>query len=115
MLARSQLDQLRSGLSLDVSGRTPDYVLDEIAAVAEGSRGALLLLGCAHAGLRNTVQQVEAMTEKPLRVVVGGLHLTKAMNVTCARVRYSYVNEAWNSLQHLTARDAKLRIFWVIT
>jgi 7,8-dihydropterin-6-yl-methyl-4-(beta-D-ribofuranosyl)aminobenzene 5'-phosphate synthase len=85
-------DQAVTGLSLDVAGRTPDYVLDEIAVVVEGSRGALLLLGCAHAGLRNTIQQVEAITEKPLRVVVGGLHLTKASE-SDVRVRALFLRE----------------------
>lgn len=68
-------DQRVTGLSLDAAGRVIDNVLDEIAVVVEGSKKALLLLGCAHAGVRNTIQQVEAMTEKPLYGIVGGLHL----------------------------------------
>jgi 7,8-dihydropterin-6-yl-methyl-4-(beta-D-ribofuranosyl)aminobenzene 5'-phosphate synthase len=68
-------DQSVTGLSLDVAGRVVDNVLDEIAIVVEGPKKALLLLGCAHAGVRNTIQQVEAMTEKPLYGIVGGLHL----------------------------------------
>jgi 7,8-dihydropterin-6-yl-methyl-4-(beta-D-ribofuranosyl)aminobenzene 5'-phosphate synthase len=84
-------DQAVTGLS-QVAGRTPDYVLDEIAVVVEGSRRALLLLGCAHAGLRNTIQQVEAMIEKPLRGVVGGLHLTKA-SARDVRVRALFLRE----------------------
>jgi 7,8-dihydropterin-6-yl-methyl-4-(beta-D-ribofuranosyl)aminobenzene 5'-phosphate synthase len=71
-------DQRVTGLSLDASGRVIDNVLDEIAVVVEGSKKALLLLGCAHAGVRNTIQQVEAMTEKPLYAIVGGLHLVNA-------------------------------------
>jgi 7,8-dihydropterin-6-yl-methyl-4-(beta-D-ribofuranosyl)aminobenzene 5'-phosphate synthase len=68
-------DQRVTGLSLDVAGRVIDNVLDEIAIVVVGPKKALLLLGCAHAGVRNTIQQVEAMTEKPLYGIVGGLHL----------------------------------------
>jgi 7,8-dihydropterin-6-yl-methyl-4-(beta-D-ribofuranosyl)aminobenzene 5'-phosphate synthase len=71
-------DQALTGLSVDVAGRVPDDVLDDIAVVVEGSKQALLLLGCAHAGVRNTILQVEAMTEKPLRGIVGGLHLENA-------------------------------------
>jgi 7,8-dihydropterin-6-yl-methyl-4-(beta-D-ribofuranosyl)aminobenzene 5'-phosphate synthase len=71
-------DQRVTGLSLDAAGRVIDNVLDEIAVVVEGSKKALLLLGCAHAGVRNTIQQVEAMTEKPLYAIVGGLHLVNA-------------------------------------
>ncbi len=72
------VDQRVTGLSLDADGRVIDDVLDEIAVVVEGSKKALLLLGCAHAGVRNTIQQVEAMTEKPLYGIVGGLHLVNA-------------------------------------
>lgn len=71
-------DQSVKGLSLDFAGRVPDNVLDEIAIVVEGSKKALLLLGCAHAGVRNTIQQVEAVTEKPIYCIAGGLHLSKA-------------------------------------
>jgi 7,8-dihydropterin-6-yl-methyl-4-(beta-D-ribofuranosyl)aminobenzene 5'-phosphate synthase len=71
-------DQRVIGLSLDAAGRVIDSVLDEIAVVVEGSKNALLLLGCAHAGVRNTIQQVEAMTDKPLYAIVGGLHLMNA-------------------------------------
>jgi 7,8-dihydropterin-6-yl-methyl-4-(beta-D-ribofuranosyl)aminobenzene 5'-phosphate synthase len=77
-------DQRIIGLSLDAAGRVIDNVLDEIAVVVEGSKKSLLLLGCAHAGVRNTVQQVEAMTEKPLYGIVGGMHL---LNVSQRNVR----------------------------
>jgi len=52
-----------------------DNVLDEIAVVVEGPKKALLLLGCADAGVLNAIQQVEAMTEKPIYGIVGGMHL----------------------------------------
>ncbi len=48
-------DQASTGLSLDVAGRVIDNVLDDIAVVIEGSKKTLLLLGCAHAGVRNTI------------------------------------------------------------
>jgi 7,8-dihydropterin-6-yl-methyl-4-(beta-D-ribofuranosyl)aminobenzene 5'-phosphate synthase len=71
-------DQHVTGLSLDAAGRVIDNVLDEIAVVVEGSNKALLLLGCAHAGVRNTIQQVGAITQKPLYAIVGGLHLVNS-------------------------------------
>jgi 7,8-dihydropterin-6-yl-methyl-4-(beta-D-ribofuranosyl)aminobenzene 5'-phosphate synthase len=77
-------DQRVTGLSLDADGRVIDNVLDEIAVVVEGSKKALLLLGCAHAGVRNTILNVEAMTEKPLYGIVGGMHL---LNVSPRNVR----------------------------
>jgi 7,8-dihydropterin-6-yl-methyl-4-(beta-D-ribofuranosyl)aminobenzene 5'-phosphate synthase len=71
-------DQAVTGLWLDVASSVPDHVFDEIAVVVEGSKKALVLLGCAHAGVPNVMEQVEAMTEKPLYGIVGGLHLAEA-------------------------------------
>ncbi|MGZ4902142.1 MAG: MBL fold metallo-hydrolase [Halobacteriota archaeon] len=71
-------DQATKGLSLDAAGQVRDNVLDEIAVIVEGAKKTLLLLGCAHAGVRNTIQQVETMTDKPLYGIVGGLHLIDA-------------------------------------
>jgi 7,8-dihydropterin-6-yl-methyl-4-(beta-D-ribofuranosyl)aminobenzene 5'-phosphate synthase len=77
-------DHATAGLSLDAAGGVIDNVLDDMGVVVEGSKRTLLLLGCAHAGVRNTVQQVEAMTEKPLYGIVGGMHL---LNVSPRHVR----------------------------
>lgn len=40
-------DQAVAGLWLDAASSLPDYVLDEIAVIVEGSKKALVLLGCA--------------------------------------------------------------------
>ena len=56
-------DQALDGLYLDALGRTTDDIGDDTAIVVEGSKKALILLGCAHAGVRNTVLKAEAMTD----------------------------------------------------
>ena len=55
-------------------------------------RSVVLLLGCAHAGVVNTLDHVQHLTgEKPVSAVIGGLHLGSAseerIQQTTARLR----------------------------
>ena len=101
-------DQAVTGLWLDVARSLPDHVLDEIAVVVEGSKKALVLLGCAHAGVPNVIQQVEAMTEKPLYGIVGGLHLTKASQRDVQALAFFLRNRGveFEAASHCTGCDA---------
>ena len=61
----------------------PDTYRDDMALVLE-CRGAVtapllvLLCGCCHAGLLNTLAHVQRTFERPIAVIAGGLHLTSA-------------------------------------
>lgn len=52
-----------------------DDVLDDRALAIETSEGVLLVLGCCHAGLRNTIVHAEDVCGEGVRYVVGGTHL----------------------------------------
>jgi 7,8-dihydropterin-6-yl-methyl-4-(beta-D-ribofuranosyl)aminobenzene 5'-phosphate synthase len=56
-------------------GRRPDPVPDDQALAVETDNGVALVLGCGHAGLRNTVEYAESVTGDTVRTVVGGTHL----------------------------------------
>ncbi|MFP3897657.1 MAG: MBL fold metallo-hydrolase [Anaerolineales bacterium] len=56
----------------------PDAHLDDMSLVLFVEGGIVLLCGCCHAGLRNTVALVRERYEAPLRAVVGGTHLERA-------------------------------------
>jgi 7,8-dihydropterin-6-yl-methyl-4-(beta-D-ribofuranosyl)aminobenzene 5'-phosphate synthase len=68
-------DQSTTGLFIDSGGRIKDHVVDDMAIIVEGVRKSILLLGCAHAGVRNTVKQAETITDKPVYGIIGGMHL----------------------------------------
>jgi len=68
-------DQAIVELFLDSDGRIKDYVTDDMAVIVEGAQKSILLLGCAHAGVRNTVEQAETITDKPVYGIIGGMHL----------------------------------------
>jgi len=65
----------------------PDLLLDDQALYFESVHGIVVLLGCAHAGIINTLNYIHELTEgKPIYAVIGGMHLGNAsrdrMNAT---------------------------------
>jgi len=52
-----------------------DSVPDDQSLAVETTDGTALVLGCCHAGLRNTVEHAESVTGQPVRHIVGGTHL----------------------------------------
>jgi 7,8-dihydropterin-6-yl-methyl-4-(beta-D-ribofuranosyl)aminobenzene 5'-phosphate synthase len=70
----------------------PDPLADDQALVIDLGTSILLLLGCAHAGIVNTLDHVGRLTgRKPVRAVIGGFHLGSAseerIQQTIARLR----------------------------
>lgn len=54
----------------------PDPILDDQSLVIEGQKGLILLLGCAHAGMINTLHHVLEKTGKNrVHAILGGTHL----------------------------------------
>ncbi len=54
----------------------PDPLVDDQALVADTAEGLVVVLGCAHAGLINTLERVrEHLPGRPFHIVVGGTHL----------------------------------------
>ncbi len=64
---------------LDQAGHRPDPVDDDLALWLNTDSGLIVCVGCAHAGLINTLQQV--LRQNPggrIRTVIGGFHLLNA-------------------------------------
>ena len=65
--------------SLDERCVKSDPLLDDQALFFESSRGIVVLLGCAHAGVINTLLYIQQLTHgKPIHAVMGGIHLLSA-------------------------------------
>ncbi len=56
----------------------PDPFADDMSLVVETPRGLVVVLGCCHAGLLNTLAHVRGMLKQPIVALVGGSHLDKA-------------------------------------
>lgn len=52
-----------------------DSVPDDQSVAVETTDGTALILGCCHAGLRNTIEHAETVTGQAVRYVIGGTHL----------------------------------------
>jgi 7,8-dihydropterin-6-yl-methyl-4-(beta-D-ribofuranosyl)aminobenzene 5'-phosphate synthase len=77
---------------LDAAGTRPDPLVDDQTLVIDLGRSVVLLSGCAHAGMVNTLDHVRHLTGgKPVSAVIGGLHLGSAgeerLQQTIARLR----------------------------
>jgi 7,8-dihydropterin-6-yl-methyl-4-(beta-D-ribofuranosyl)aminobenzene 5'-phosphate synthase len=64
------------GLYSDCTGQDLDNTPDDQSLVLETGKGLVLVLGCCHAGLVNTVEHVAYMTgRRDIYAVIGGTHL----------------------------------------
>ena len=64
------------GLYCDCTGQELDTTPDDQSLVLETDKGLVLILGCCHAGLVNTVEHVAYVTgRRDIYAVIGGTHL----------------------------------------
>ncbi|MBK1723882.1 MBL fold metallo-hydrolase [Thiocystis violacea] len=57
----------------------PDLLPDDQAMYLETAAGTVVLLGCGHSGVINTLEYVLELTEgRPIHAVIGGMHLLRA-------------------------------------
>jgi 7,8-dihydropterin-6-yl-methyl-4-(beta-D-ribofuranosyl)aminobenzene 5'-phosphate synthase len=64
---------------LDPDGRRPDPIADDLALWLRTGRGLVVVVGCCHAGIVNTLEHVRRVSGEPrVHAVIGGLHLVQA-------------------------------------
>jgi 7,8-dihydropterin-6-yl-methyl-4-(beta-D-ribofuranosyl)aminobenzene 5'-phosphate synthase len=78
---RSGYHLMREGQALVV-----DAYRDDMALVLDLGDRLVLLCGCCHAGLLNTVAHVERTFDQPIAVIAGGLHLTSTTGEDLQRI-----------------------------
>ncbi|TRZ68516.1 MAG: MBL fold metallo-hydrolase [Methanothrix sp.] len=67
---------------LDTDGTVPDPIEDDQAMWIEPPDGVMVLLGCAHSGVVNTLRYIKQLsTKRPIHTVIGGTHLVTADEV----------------------------------
>jgi len=61
------------------TGWQPDKLLDDQALIITTEQGLVVILGCAHRGIINTLYHARQLTGgRPIHTVVGGSHLSRA-------------------------------------
>ena len=72
-------EQTDEGFRLDVEGSHVDSLPDDQSLFMRTPAGTVVLLGCAHAGVINTLDYIHRLTDgDPVRAVLGGVHLRSA-------------------------------------
>jgi 7,8-dihydropterin-6-yl-methyl-4-(beta-D-ribofuranosyl)aminobenzene 5'-phosphate synthase len=67
------------GLRESDAGPTPDDLPDDTGMAVRTPGGLVVVTGCAHAGVCNTVEHAREVCEEPnVRGVIGGMHLLNA-------------------------------------
>ncbi len=62
----------------------PDPFTDEILVAIDTPKGLVVLLGCSHPGVKNMLDTVSELLEKPIYAVLGGTHLVEATPASMA-------------------------------
>ena len=67
------------GFFLDPEARHADPIEDDLSLWIQTERGILLVCGCCHAGIVNTLQYLATLRSlAPVRTIIGGMHLLNA-------------------------------------
>jgi len=76
----TDFEGIDAGLVLrTANGYEPDPLLDDLALIAKASAGLVIILGCAHRGMINTLRRArELHPGEKIDLVVGGAHLKDA-------------------------------------
>ncbi len=76
---RSDFEDTGGPFFLDKELAKPDPLVDDQAMYIESRKGIVVLLGCAHAGLVNTLDRIaELASRDEIHAVLGGMHLHAA-------------------------------------
>jgi 7,8-dihydropterin-6-yl-methyl-4-(beta-D-ribofuranosyl)aminobenzene 5'-phosphate synthase len=75
-----EFESVAKGFFVDNDGReVPDTMADDLAVILKTGKGPVVVLGCSHRGVINTLNHVQNIIgEKRVYAVMGGLHLVKA-------------------------------------
>jgi 7,8-dihydropterin-6-yl-methyl-4-(beta-D-ribofuranosyl)aminobenzene 5'-phosphate synthase len=67
---------------LDLHGQRADPIDDDLALWLRTAEGLVVIVGCAHAGLVNTLRHAQRCNDgMPIRAVMGGFHLLNATSL----------------------------------
>ncbi|MBI9019891.1 MAG: MBL fold metallo-hydrolase [Verrucomicrobia bacterium] len=98
----------------DAACTIPDDLPDDQAAFIETQNGTMVILGCAHSGIINTLRHIQTHTaNRPIHTVIGGMHLLHAnqnrMDQTITELRRFNIQHLHPC--HCTGFDATIRLW----
>jgi 7,8-dihydropterin-6-yl-methyl-4-(beta-D-ribofuranosyl)aminobenzene 5'-phosphate synthase len=96
---------------LDAEATVPDPIADDMSIYFDTPDGLVIILGCAHAGVLNTLSHIRQKTGgRPVHTVMGGMHLELAsadrMERTIRQLREEGIREIYPC--HCTGYQARI-------
>ncbi len=87
-----------------------DPLLDDLSLVIDGDEGLIILCGCCHAGLLNTLVKVrKQFKNKKIHTIIGGTHMItyrkKELDELAEKLKHEY-NNPFLKLNHCTGNIA---------
>ena len=75
----TDFENISSSFFVDEYGRDVDTLSDDQAVFFDSPKGLVVLLGCAHSGVANTLHYIAKLSaQKQIHAVLGGMHLWNA-------------------------------------
>lgn len=110
----TDFEAIDPGLCVRANGEVvPDPLADDQAIFVKTAAGLLVVLGCAHRGVINTLHHARSVTgQERIHCVIGGTHLLRAsdlhMEMTIAALRDYEVEKL--GVSHCTGMPAAMRL-----
>lgn len=83
----TDFEDVESSFFVDKNCRKVDTLPDDQAMFFDSPKGLVVILGCAHAGIVNTLHYIVKLSgEKRIYAVIGGMHL---LNASAERIEYT--------------------------
>ena len=75
----SEFENVGGAFFLDENCQKPDELLDDQTLFIESAKGLIVVLGCAHSGVINTLDYIKKLSDQNyIYAVIGGMHLLNA-------------------------------------
>jgi len=72
---------------IDENCQRPDELLDDQTLFMKSAKGLIVVFGCAHSGVVNTLDYISKLTgEKNIYAAIGGMHLLNASPAVCPKM-----------------------------
>lgn len=93
---------------LDNGGFVEDAFEDEVLVAIETPKGLAVLLGCSHPGVKNMLDTVLGLIDRPIYAVLGGTHLVEASEESLRKTVDYFRNSEIKALgvSHCTGKNA---------
>jgi 7,8-dihydropterin-6-yl-methyl-4-(beta-D-ribofuranosyl)aminobenzene 5'-phosphate synthase len=111
---RNDFEDTGGPFFLDESCTKPDPLIDDQALYIESAEGVVVLTGCGHSGLVNTLDHASELTgHRKIHAVYGGLHLVGASDERIARTVEALTRFDVRRIgpAHCTGRQATARLW----